>query len=291
LEAIRLPVTNWNETVINGKNYLVIEVAQLRIPLDWDPNSNVFIAVAAPAGGELNYPALVQGDPGETPDIDNVIDFTPLDPDDPTPDFASWTETSPNVYQLSLGLHTGQTGADGVMVLDPDTFGTPVAKDILVVNSGLTGFELQRQKIADPKTPATITAVPSGNPAYTKAIVHYDALGFPWRPRCEGSSIITSTGPDLVVDLVARLGRTGDINPETAGNVIAIGAGVSGSYPANQTLIPAQLTGEGNTYDLVPADSPADIYFRAERRSGADTFTTSGTWPLSTFRVWPEAAT
>jgi hypothetical protein len=45
-----MPVTNWNTTTIDGKQYLVIDMAKLRVPLDWDPSSNVFLAVAAPDG-------------------------------------------------------------------------------------------------------------------------------------------------------------------------------------------------------------------------------------------------
>jgi hypothetical protein len=77
-------VTNWNVTTIDGQQFLVIDVAKIRVPLDWDPSSNVFIAVAAPTGGVLNYPVLAKGDPGVTPDIDTVINYTALSWDDPT---------------------------------------------------------------------------------------------------------------------------------------------------------------------------------------------------------------
>ena len=106
-------MTTWNQTYIDGKPYLVIDVAKFRIPLDWDPSSNMFMAVAAPDGGLGNFPALVRGDDGATPDIDTVINFSALAWNDPTPDYASWTEVSANLYRLNLGLHTGEPGDSG----------------------------------------------------------------------------------------------------------------------------------------------------------------------------------
>src|SRR5438309_10487140 len=113
------PVTaNWNVTTINGVPMLVIDLAQFRIPLDWDPSSNMFLAVAAPnaavqqAIGTGAFPALLQGKDGPPPGLSTIINFTPLAYDDATPDSASWTELSTNLYQLNLALHRGPPGQD-----------------------------------------------------------------------------------------------------------------------------------------------------------------------------------
>jgi hypothetical protein len=122
-------------------------VAKIRVPLDWDPSSNVFIAVAAPTGGVLNYPVLAQGDPGVTPDIDTAINYTPLAKDDPTPASASWTETSPNVYKLNLALHEGADGANGNTVLDPGDFTGAAPGKGIALNSGRYRVRLQTPKV------------------------------------------------------------------------------------------------------------------------------------------------
>src|SRR6201984_3533077 len=162
-----MPVTTWNIATIDGVDYLVISVAQFRVPLEWDPSSNMFIAVAAPSGGLGNFPALVKGEPGDAAQLDSVINFTALDYSDSTPDSASFTTLSPGLYQLNLALHKGKDGVDGSVTLNPTTFGTPVFKNILRVNSALTGFEYQTQLVGDRYIPATINSTPSGNAAYT----------------------------------------------------------------------------------------------------------------------------
>lgn len=280
-----MAVTNWNITYINGKEYLVIDVAQFRIPLEWDPNSNMFIAVAAPTGGLGNFPALVKGDDGESPQIDTTINFTPLEWDDPTPNFASWSELSPNVYQLNLGLKTGQPGPDGLMdILEAsDIVGTPNAGDLLVINPSGNGFVYQSQKIGDRYYPATIRNTPSGNPAYTLCAITVPPQRFDWRPNVSGQTIITGTGPDVIVDLFARL------NNETGGPICGTALGQAGVNPPTHVLVdgPPYSPEVSDSYDRVPANTAATLYLRAERRSGGNTFTTQASSTRFRVRVEP----
>lgn len=273
-----MPVTTWNTTYIDGKPYLVIDVAKFRIPLDWDPSSNMFMAVAAPEGGLGNFPALVRGDDGATPDIDTVINFTAMDWADPTPDYASWTEVSANLYRLNLGLHTGEPGDSGSYDLKDadDLVGTPVAGQMVVVNATADGFVYATPKVGDEYWPASFYNTPSGNPQFTLGTVSVPPQNFDWRPDCSGWCVITGTGVDVRVDLVARL------NIEAAGNILARGRGRIG---ANTDGIPTVLAsgpppGSDPDYNLVLAGQPAIIYFRAERTTGANTFTTAAvdTW-------------
>src|ERR1700758_196964 len=106
-----MPVTTWNTTTINGVDFLVISTAEFRIPLDWDPSSNMFIAVGAPTGGVGNFPALVKGDPGPAITLDSVINLTVLDYTDPTPNSATLTLLGGTDYQVNLTIHAGQPGA------------------------------------------------------------------------------------------------------------------------------------------------------------------------------------
>lgn len=279
LEVSPIPVTNWTETVIDGKRYLVIDVAKLRIPMEWDPSSNVFLAIAAPTGGLLNYPALVQGDDGATPAIDNDIDFTALAAGDATADFASWTETSPNVYKLALGLHVGQKGDDGDSILNPADYGTPLAGKMLIVSADTTAFVYQSQKIGNCYYPTTINSIASGNPASTLCPIPVPAQDWDWRPTVTGQCLVTGTGADVAVDLLARL------DTETSGNIVARAIGGVGVSPPTHVLSAGKPLPPVGTdaYDKVLAGQDAIIWIRAERRSGTDTFTTSAS--NSFFRV------
>ena len=237
----------------------------------------MFMAVCTPDGGVGSFPALVQGDPGVTPDIDTVINLVPLEYDDPTADGAFWTETSPNVYKLTLALHQGTPGEDGTSVSNPTSYGTPVHKKILQVNAAATGFEYVSRGVGDRYIPASIANTPSGNAAFTLCSVGVPAQDFAWRPEVSGQCVVTGTGADVAVDLVARL------NNESAGNIVGRGIGMAGVAPPTHVLVSGPPAGSADTYDKVSAGAAATIFFRAERQSGVETFTTSGA--TSTFCV------
>lgn len=279
-----MPSTTWNTTTIDGKEYLVIDTAQFRVPLDWDASSQMFIAVAAPTGGLGSFPALVKGDQGDTPTL-SAVNFTVLEADDPTADSASWTETSPGVYTLDLALHKGPQGIPGDTLVTPSDFGTPVAGRIAVVNDDLTTFSLQAQKVGDRYVPASIANTPSGNPNYTLCSVAIPAQPFDWRPEVSGQSVIHTTWADVRIDLIARL------NNETSGNIVGRGFGalqsVYMSFYQTTVLSPGPPGGASSTYDKVLAGYAATVYLRAERQAGSGTFTTSGDTTHFGVRVQP----
>lgn len=282
-------VTTWNVAVIDGKRYLVVDVAKFRIPLEWDPSSNMFFAVCAPDGGLGNIPALLKGDDGDTPELDTSIVFTALEPDDVTPDFASWTETAPNVYQLHLGLHKGLKGDDGVMILNPTDYGTPVAGRTIVLNDTLDAFVYQAIKVGDRYRPASFANAPSGNPAYTLAAIPIPAQPWDWRPSLEGQCVITGTGADFQGNYLVRLSTAGVVNGETAGPIVASGFGPvgvnAGAY--STVLSSAMAAGSADTADKVLAGNAATLYVRVERQTGANTFTTLAATTLCEARVNP----
>jgi hypothetical protein len=282
-------VTNWNTAVINGVNYLVIEVAQFMVPLDWDPSSNMFIAVAAPNGSVGNFPALVQGAPGVTPTIDTAIQFTPLAYNDPTADAASWIVEAPNLYQLVLQLHDGAPGPPGTMTIMQATdliATTPISGQMVVVNPAANGFVLQPQLIADRYIPGTILSAPSGNGAYTLCSVPIPAQSFDWRPECVGFTVISPTGTDLQANLVARLGT------ETSGSIVATGMTMAGGLPQVGTLVSIPPAGSADGYDRVAQGvGPTSVFLRVERQSGGSTFTTSSSTTLFGVRPRPVPGT
>ena len=267
-----MPETTWNTTTIDGVDYLVIDTAKFRVPLDWDASSNMFIAVAAPTGGLGSFPALVKGDTGDVPTLSSV-DYTVLDADDPTPDTATWTETMPGTYTLNLTIHKGPKGDTGDTLLTPSDFGTPVYKKIPIVNAALDNFDLQTQLVGERYVPASFSNAPSGNPNWTLGSVSVPAMDFDWRPHAYGSAIITRTNHDARIDLIARL------NDETGGNIVGRGFGraTTGYESLTQitSLISGPPAGASVNYDKVTAGYAATIYLRAERQAGSSTFTTS----------------
>lgn len=276
-----MPVQNWTTTVIDGKNFLVIDVAKLRIPLDWTPDSNVFIAVAAPTGGVMNYPALVKGDNGDTPNLDTVVAFTALAYDDATPPSAELEETGPNTYKLHLALRNGAPGAPGNTVLDPSDFDTPLPGKILALNSDASAFILQTPKVGDEYWPTAINNTPSGNPAYTLCSVGVGVKNFDWRPEVSGWCKVAGTGADVAVNLHCRL------DDEAGGNIVGMAYGEPGVNPPVHTIVTGPPTNSVDTYNKVLAGNAATIYLRAERRTGTDTFTTSNTTTRFRVKVQP----
>lgn len=273
--------TTWNTTTINGRDFLVIDTAAFRIPLDFDPTSSMFIAVAAPDAGVGNFPALVKGDPGDTPTINATVNLTVLDPDDSTPDSATWTALSATEYQLNLALHKGAKGDTGDTIIDPTDYGAPQAGQILIVNPTIDGMVLASQKVGDRYAATTINSTPAGNPAYTLAAVGVPAQTFDWRPEVSGVCVVQGTGTNVQVDIVARL------NNQASGNIIGVGIGAAGQYPPPIVLADVVPAGSSDSYDRVTAGSVATIYLRAERQSGTDTFTTSSTTTWFKVKVAP----
>jgi len=272
-----MPTTTWNTTTIDGKEYLVIDSTQFRVPLDWDASSSMFIAVASPTGGLGSFPALVKGDTGDTPTLSNV-NFTVLEADDPTADSASWTETAPGVYDLDLVLHKGPQGDSGDTILTPSDFGTPVAGRMLVVNATLDDMELQAPKVGDRYVPGAIANCPYGNPNYTLCAVSIPAQAFDWRPEVSGTCWIHHTALGVRVDLVARL------NDETSGPIVGRGFGYTAIGYEIQTISSGPPPAASATYDKVSAGSAATVYLRLERQAGAGTYETFG--DTTRFCVW-----
>lgn len=280
-----MPVTNWTSTTIDGKEYLVIDVAKFRIPMDWDPSSSMFIAVAAPDGGLGSFPGLVQGDPGPAPVIDTAINFTALASGDPTPDSASWTAVGVNTYKLNLALHQGPQGdVTSFNLADADDVaGTRLAGRIIAVDAAASGYEYVTQKTGDEYWPAAIQNTPTGNSAYTLCQVSIPAQPWAYRPQVSGWCVVTGTGQNVQVDLIARL------DDQAAGKVLGRGRGKIGENTDGSPTILVSGPPSGSTadYNVVEAGASATIFLRAERQSGSNTFSTVGSATQFSVRVCP----
>jgi hypothetical protein len=296
------PSANWNVTTIDGVKMLVINTAQFRVPLDWSPDSNMFIAVAAPNAavpiGTGGFPALVTGAPGPAPIISPDINFTSLAFGSSTPDSASWSVIGTNQYQLNLALHLGATGLTGpsaavMSASDVVGSGSATPAQMLVVNPAATGFVYASQRVGDRFVPASIASCASGNPLFTLCSVPIPAMPFDWRPEVSGSVPITPTGLDLTVDLIARLSNTdldgGQANGPEVGRAIGLPAGswLTGPTPYTLSLESGPPPGSADTFDRVPKGQIATVYLRIERQTGSATFTTSGGTSRFKVRVAP----
>lgn len=268
-----MPVEPWPTVTVGGKDYWDID-AKLRVAKESDPNAQVLILIATPNGGIANLGPLVQGDPGQHAEIEEAVNFTPLEPDDPTPDSFAFTTitppsaSTPGVWRAVVALHKGAKGDPGDTVLDPADYSATTPGQVLAVNSGLTDFELVTPKAGDFYWPATINNTPSGNPSYTLGVCSIGSKPYDRRVIPFGYTIITGTGPDVAVDLIARL------NGETGGNIVGRCPGIAGATD-RLIMAPGVPTAAADTYNKILASNSATVHFRVERQTGADTYTTS----------------
>jgi len=271
-------IAPWTLTTISGTDYYQMP-AVLRVPVNWDPSSNVFVAVAAP-GSTAGFPAAIQGPAGPGATI-NAVSLTALAYNDPTPAAATLSTVSTGVYNIAFTLHEGAPGAAGTTTVSLTAYGTPVAGDLLIVDPTATTLVYQPQKIAERFFPATINAAPGGVVNYTLSTVSIPARPFDYRVRPRGYSVITGTGPNMQTDLIVRL------NDSNAGNIVGRATSLAGQYPPPQTLVPGPPAGSADTYDRVYAGNAATVYLRTERQSGTDYYTTSASTTLFSVETMP----
>ena len=85
----------WNQATIDGREWLVVDLAKFMVPMEWDPGTSMFFAVAVPDGGIGSFPILAKGDTGDVPSINLSVDFTSLAYGDATPASASLPKSPP----------------------------------------------------------------------------------------------------------------------------------------------------------------------------------------------------
>lgn len=280
-----MPVTNWNTAIIDGSNYLVIDMAKLRVPLDWDPSGNVFLAVAAPDGIDgdalFNHPGLVKGDDGDPPIISTDVGLTVLEYNDPTPDSAQWTQLAPNTYKYVTTQRKGPQGDPGVMVLHTasDLTGALTPGDTIVINTTGDGFIVVGRQVGDWYLAGAVAPTPTGNPTFTVSTIPIPPQKFDWRPYCDAQTIVDGgSDTSVITDFVARLGSA-------SGNELARCYGMT--YKERLILAGGPPTDSPDTWDRVPAGTGVNILFRVERRSGSSSATTSATTTRCRVKVDP----
>lgn len=270
-------------TTADGSAYIF--EGKILIPVN--PETGAPVILLRPEGGMmLNVPAIEQGTPGKHAQIDTTINFTALEPDDPTEDSASWTvltpptDSTPGLYRLNLALHMGAKGDDGDATWDPtDLEETPTAGYVPAVNDVGDGFDLVPQKVGDRYLPASIANSGTDDANTTLTVIAVDAQPFDWRPEVEAQTTVTQVTPSCSVDLIARL------NGETTGNIVARCHGIGGTERLSITSAPPAASAD--TFDKVEAGQAANIYIRVEKQTGSGTYTTSASTTLCAVRVCP----
>lgn len=266
----------------------------LRIPKNWTPESGVFIAVAPP-GGIANFPAAIQGRNGLSPALRNIV-VEELEHDDPTPASARWelvapaTDTIGPVYDEYRTQHRGRPGLSATTALlgASDLTGTPLSGYVFQVNAAGDGAELVAMKVGNMYWPTTITTLSNANGANTIASVVIPTQPWGYRLAAEGQQTLDPDGPDVQVDLVARLGGTGTGTGATDGSVIARGYGLAGGTVQNLVLSPAPPVGSSAGFGEVANGASRTVYIRCEQiGSGVDTFDTVAGRGLFSVRVEP----
>jgi hypothetical protein len=181
---------------------------------------------------------------------------------------------------------TGTTGKFTVAISNTTstlTVGTSTLVGGSVATTKTSGYEYVAPKVGDEYWPASILSTPSGNPAYTMCQVTIPGQPWAYRPQVSGWSVVTGTGADVQVDLVARL------NTQDSGNEMGRGRGKIGQNADGSptVLVSGPPSGSTSNYNRVEAGTIATIFFRAERQSGSATFTTVGSASRFSVRVCP----
>lgn len=270
----------WPIVNIGGIDYYHF-TGDIDIPVE--PSSGVAALYLRPAGGSAGagIPAIEQGAPGLPANLDTTVTFTELAAGDSTA--AAWSleqitppsGSTPGLYRFHGSLHKGAQGDPGDTVLTPSDYTGHAPGKTLVINSAGTAFIVETPKVGDRYLPASISNTSSGNSNSTLCAVSVPSQDFDWRPEVHGYTIVTKTGANVVVDLIARL------NTETSGNIVGICHGLGGTERLHLTPGP-EATPAAADYDKVVAGAAAVIYLRTEQHSGSDSYTTSNT----TTRCW-----
>jgi hypothetical protein len=225
---------------------------------------------------------MVQGDPGLPITIRNKT-ITELAYTDATAASVDFTLVTPGsgtvqpVYDVAFTLHAGPPGDTSSFdfLNADDLVGTATAgyspAYTATGNSGGPGIIWTPPKVGGAYWPASISSTTSSDGAVrTLATASVPAFPFDWRPRAFGQSILTGTGADCTANLYARVSNA------TSGDIVASKFGLALSTPQDLSLIPGPAAGASTSLGKISANSgPTSIYLRAERQSGADSFSTS----------------
>ena len=266
----------WPIVEFNGEEHYKTE-GTFFIPVR--PTTDAAVILLKTGGGVADgFTAIEQGEPGVHSEIDEQINLTVLEPDDPTPDDASFTilqpggSGQPQVVRLNLSIHKGEKGDPGDTILDPSDYSdydVIPPGSVLAVNDAGDEFELVSQKHGDLYIPASVTSVSNSTGSATLCSIVIPPQDFDWRPIVHGQCIVTASGANCLVNLYARL------NGETNGNIVARALSIASATPPPLVFSGVPAPGSSDTFNKVSAGAAATIYIRSTRVSGDQSYNIS----------------
>lgn len=266
----------WPIVEFNGADHYKAEGTML-VPVD--PSTGAAVVLMKENGGVTDgFSAIEQGEPGVHTEIDEQINATVLEYDDPTPDDFSFSvlqpggNGQPQVVRLNATFRKGEKGDPGDTIITPSDYSDYDAippGSVMAVNDAGDEFELVSQKRGDLYIPASVTSVSNSTGNATLCTIVVPAQDFDWRPIVHGQCIVTASGANCLVNLYARL------NGETAGNIIARAVSIAGAAPPPLVFSGVPAPGSSDTFNKVSAGVAATIYIRSSRVSGDQSYNIS----------------
>lgn len=270
-----MAITGQIVTEPDGRQFVIVDF-RAKFPYPFDLDSPFFLLAAMSGGyGVGNLPLIGKGDPGQAALIDQTIERTWLEYDDPTPESVEWveiqpaTDTQPQKVRLREKVRRGKPGLDGTSRLVPADYGTPVARQFLALNATADAFEYVPQRIGGRHWPSAVTEAGAGSTGAKRlAVVSIPAktYAFPHQFSVSGGSVVTGSGADVKVNLVARL------NAEN-GPVLGMCPGIGGTTD-RLILIDGPDTNTAAATVTAQANAASSVYLMAEKVAGADSFAT-----------------
>jgi hypothetical protein len=248
-----------------------------RVLIPVDPSTGVAQLLLRPQGGlGVAIPAIAQGDPGVTPTLDTVINYTELAYNDVTPAGASWTQTSPNVYRLTLSAHSGAPGESDVVneVQTVTITGTPTGGNFTLTFSGATTANIAYNAVASTVESALValSTIGAGNVAVTGGPGPGTPYVVTFKNKLGGRDVATMTAAHTFTGGTTPT-ITVLVNTQGSGAFKVVNAADLTGTPAYKKIITVNATTDGFDYST---QRVGDRYFPASisnTPSGNATFT------------------
>lgn len=255
---------------------------KLFVEKNYDPETGIAVFFIAPPGGRASVPHMAKGPRGFTPIVDPTVIVTEIEHDSPDPVTSSWAiidpgdEETPPTIQETRTVRKAVPGDPGdfTMLDATDLVGSPLAGylPIYVADTGLAlggaanstpGALWTPPKIGGVYWPEEIASVADGDNSKTLCPIPIPPQPFAYWPEAVGQSQVTGTGPNVRVDIIARVGN------EFSGNEVARAFGRSGVTPPTHVLVEGPPAGSVSTYGRVAVNTAATVFVRAERQPGS----------------------
>lgn len=239
--------------------------------------TGIATGVFTPSGGVANLPALVDGQPGQPPNLS--FSAQPLQAGaSPTVNAiqtAPGGAGEPSAYNVSLGIPVGAPGAPGptaTVGTASDVEGSPTDGAALIYSGTDSKWKIQPIWVPTPYSCQSFTAgSSSGTSPLVVASIGIPAQAFAWRPRIDAQVQVTGTA-NTHLDLGVFLGSP-------TGSQVGYGFGVTGVTTQTlqaMTAYGAAISGT-STFGMVNAGATATLYLVA-----LQTASTTDAWSVAT---------